>query len=340
MSILYKTLIITILYCLSTAHCFHLNRSNLFSKFNYTVNSEFIDLSNQQIESIDALTFSDLKQLKLLHLETNQLTRIEIGLFKGLAELREIWLESNSLISIDRNAFVGLNNLELVCIFDNPISSFFPSLVQPLCDSNSRCNLKISEKCVPPLSIQPYNIIYLYSYTANKKYFFILKVKTLTGHTNSIRSLVVLKDGRLVSGSNDKTIRIWDASTGTLLRVLTGHTDFVTYLAVLQDGNTIASASWDTTIRIWNADFSTSIRTLTGHTDRVYSLAELKDGSLASGSWDTSIRIWNQNNGSLIRVLQGHTDRVYSLAVLVKLTLFLIALIKTSQIYKNINQAD
>jgi Leucine-rich repeat (LRR) protein len=153
MSKLFKALILAIFYCLAQVSCIHLNKSNLFSIFNYSVNSEFIDLSNQQIESIDVLTFTDLKQLKLLHLENNQLTRIEIGHFKGLSQLREIWLESNSLISIDRNAFVGLNNLELVCMYDNPISNLFPSLLQPLCDSNTRCNLKIKEKCVQPLSI-------------------------------------------------------------------------------------------------------------------------------------------------------------------------------------------
>ena len=104
------------------------------------------------------------------------------------------------------------------------------------------------------------------------------QMQTLTGHTDFITYLAVLRDETLASASWDTTIRIWNVSS--------------------------SSAS------------TSLLRTLTGHTDRVYSLAELKDGSLASGSWDTSIRIWNQQNGSLIKVLEGHTDRVYSLAVL------------------------
>ena len=64
-------------------------------------------------------------------------------------------------------------------------------------------------------------------------------------------SLAVLPDGTLASGSWDNTIKIWNTTTGDIIRTLTGHSDWVRTLAVLPDG-TLASGSTDTTIKIWN----------------------------------------------------------------------------------------
>ena len=151
-----KFLILILLNIVRISKCVHLNQTILFTMFNYTINSELVDLNGRDIESIDLLTFNGMTSLKLLHLEHNRLTQIENGLFNGLTRLREIWLESNKLITIDRNAFVGLNQLELVCLHENPISTFFPTLVQSLCQTNFVCNLKIAEKCVSPLSMNIY----------------------------------------------------------------------------------------------------------------------------------------------------------------------------------------
>ena len=116
-----------------------------------------------------------------------------------------------------------------------------------------------------------------------------LIIKTLTGHTNEVLSLAVLRDGTLASGSSDKTIRIWNVTSGLTIKTLTGHTNSVSSLAVLQDG-TLASGSADNTIRIWNVTNRSTIKTLTGHTNQVYSLAVLRDGTVASGSRDGTIR--------------------------------------------------
>ena len=59
------------------------------------------------------------------------------------------------------------------------------------------------------------------------------------------------------SASNDHTLKIWDAATGTERTTLTGHTDQVTACAVSPDGTWIVSASWDTTLRIWDAAVGT-----------------------------------------------------------------------------------
>ena len=60
---------------------------------------------------------------------------------------------------------------------------------------------------------------------------------------------------RIVSGSDDKTVRLWDADTGQPVgQPLTGHTDMVLSVAFSPDGKRIASGSVDTTVRLWDAD--------------------------------------------------------------------------------------
>jgi len=72
----------------------------------------------------------------------------------------------------------------------------------------------------------------------------------LTGHTSWVNVLTVLPDGSLVSGSEDKTIKIWDVKNGQTIKTLTGHTGFLSALTVLPDGS-LVSGSWDNTIKIW-----------------------------------------------------------------------------------------
>src|SRR5258706_5483371 len=93
-----------------------------------------------------------------------------------------------------------------------------------------------------------------------------------TGHADSIRSMCYSPDGtRVVSGSNDKTIRIWDAKSGTVIgEPLTGHTSGVNSVAYSPDGRHITSGSTDSTIRIWDAETGTAVgNPLEGHADEI-----------------------------------------------------------------------
>ncbi len=57
---------------------------------------------------------------------------------------------------------------------------------------------------------------------------------------------------KIVSGSGDKTIKVWDVSTGACLRTLQGHTDYVFSVCVSPDGSKIVSGSGDKTIKVWD----------------------------------------------------------------------------------------
>jgi WD40 repeat protein len=139
--------------------------------------------------------------------------------------------------------------------------------------------------------------------------------KTLTGHIDAVKSLMMLKDGNIASGSSDRTVKIWNVKEGSVNRTLTGHIGAVSSLVLLRNGN-IASASHDKTVKIWNLTDGSLIRTLTGHFDGINSIVLLQDGNIASASHDKTVKIWNLRDGSEIRTLIGHRGWVFSLVLL------------------------
>jgi WD40 repeat protein len=80
-------------------------------------------------------------------------------------------------------------------------------------------------------------------------------IRTLEGHTSSVYSVAVTPDGtKIVSGSDDYTIKIWDLASagGRLLNTLKGHTSTLTSIAITPDGTKIVSGSDDKTIKVWD----------------------------------------------------------------------------------------
>ena len=77
--------------------------------------------------------------------------------------------------------------------------------------------------------------------------------------------LVELSNGKIASGSEDRTIKIWDPNTGKSLHTLEGHTGVDDSIIELSDGK-IASCSMDNTIKIWDTNTWECLRTLEGHT--------------------------------------------------------------------------
>ena len=142
---------------------------------------------------------------------------------------------------------------------------------------------------------------------------------SVEGHTNAVWSLAFKPNSYLLaSGSNDKTIRLWDVEDRDNLRhvrTLRGHTGSVISVAWSPDGRTLASASHDGTVRLWNPNNGINFAVLRGHTEAVYCVAWSPDGRiLASGSGDDTIRLWNPDTHGTRRVLREHTGNIGELA--------------------------
>ena len=90
---------------------------------------------------------------------------------------------------------------------------------------------------------------------------------------------------QVLSGSEDKTVKLWDAASGELLRTFEGHSDAVTSVAFSPDGRQVLSGSHDNTVKLWDAASGQLVRTFEGHSDTVNSVAFSPDGaSVLSGS--------------------------------------------------------
>ncbi|KAJ3118581.1 hypothetical protein HK098_005900 [Nowakowskiella sp. JEL0407] len=140
---------------------------------------------------------------------------------------------------------------------------------------------------------------------------------TCEGHTAFVYAVVISNDSdRIVSGSGDNTVKIWNANTGKEIRTLTGHTGSVYAVAISNDGDRIVSGSLDNTVKIWNANTGKEVLTLAGHTGSVTAVAISNDGDqIVSGSYDNTVKIWTANTGKEIRTLTGHTREVNAVAI-------------------------
>jgi hypothetical protein len=138
----------------------------------------------------------------------------------------------------------------------------------------------------------------------------------LKGHAGAVRALASLPDGRLASGGDDKTIRLWNVARCDCTQVLQ-HQSVVLALAVL-DGGRLASGCDDNRVHIWS--LAGGVRepeaALAGHTSSVLSLAALPRGLLASGSSDRTVRVWDVGARACVAMLEGHGGGVPALAAL------------------------
>ena len=132
------------------------------------------------------------------------------------------------------------------------------------------------------------------------------------GHDDDVSGAIGLRNGRILSWSKDRTLRLWDPDTGAAVTPpLSNHTDWVGGAIELSDGR-ILSWSWDSSLQFWDPETGAALGPpLEGHTDSVFGTIELHDGRILSWAADHTLRLWDSDSGvSLGPPLQGHTNCV------------------------------
>ncbi|KAI0350109.1 WD40 repeat-like protein [Trametes cingulata] len=137
-------------------------------------------------------------------------------------------------------------------------------------------------------------------------------VRTLKGHTDGVMCLQFSETLAhpsfpvLITGSYDRTARVWNLDTGAEVHSLVGHTRAIRALQF--DAAKLITGSMDHTMRVWNWRTGQCVKILEGHTEGVVCL-NFDSNVLASGSVDTTVKVWNFRTGECF-TLRGHCDWV------------------------------
>ncbi|AEE76160.1 unnamed protein product [Arabidopsis thaliana] len=140
--------------------------------------------------------------------------------------------------------------------------------------------------------------------------------KILLGHTSFVGPLAWIPptdeypEGRLVSGSMDTFVFVWNLMNGENIQTLKGHQMQVTGVAI--DNEDIVSSSVDQTLKRWRN--GQLVESWDAHQSPIQAVIRLPSGELVSGSSDASLKLWKGKTS--LQTLSGHTDTVRGLAVM------------------------
>ena len=150
-------------------------------------------------------------------------------------------------------------------------------------------------------------------------------IRTFAGHLGFISSLAITPDGtKVVSGSNDRTIKIWNLTTGQeLLTFFPCYSTagllswlFFLFVKVTPDGTKVIAGSTEGTIEIWDLNIEQELCTLYAHTETLTTVDITPDGEkIVSGSVDETIKVWDLVTGQQLLTLTGHLSFISSLAI-------------------------
>ena len=141
---------------------------------------------------------------------------------------------------------------------------------------------------------------------------------SLNGHTEGVTSVAISSDGtRIVSGSNDGTVKVWDAATGHEIFSFEGHTADVMSVAISSDDTRIVSGGVDNTVKVWDAGTGQGDT----HSQRTHWLGHQRGDEqrrrahrqLAVG--DDTVKVWDVATGQEKLSLKGHVNQVFSVAI-------------------------
>jgi WD40 repeat protein len=145
----------------------------------------------------------------------------------------------------------------------------------------------------------------------------LVRQSTLRGHTRKVNCCAVNQEGtRIISGSADHMVKVWDMDSQRELATLRGHTAWVNDCAISPDDKTAVTASNDGTLRLWDLSITSDPGVLSKHTLWTTRCAISADGKiLITSSDDNNVRIWDTESGQEISVLRGHKGWVRDCAM-------------------------
>src|SRR4051812_39586050 len=110
----------------------------------------------------------------------------------------------------------------------------------------------------------------------------------------------------LISSSVDSTIRIWERSSGRIVREIR-QSEAISYMDVSADGQYIVTGNYDSKLRLYRLSDGQLLHEMAGHKGTVWTVAFSNDGKkIASSGDDASIGIWDTESGKLLQKLKGH----------------------------------
>ena len=128
----------------------------------------------------------------------------------------------------------------------------------------------------------------------------------MRGHEDIITAIVFSNDDLFaLSGSADKTVRMWHLGSGSCTRVLKGHSEPVTSVAISQYGRLAVSGSRDNSVRLWDLSIGECIRIYEGHLKPVVLVKFSADGREIMSLASDGIRIWDSESSACIRVIES-----------------------------------
>ena len=124
----------------------------------------------------------------------------------------------------------------------------------------------------------------------------------LKGHSGEVTCMAVLKKKRrMITGSDDNSVAVWDLKKGREMFRLLGHSDSVNALAVSADEKLVASASDDGQVRVWNLKKEKEVQSLGHDEEQVKDVSFSPDGQfIATASGDKQLRVWRLESGEVV----------------------------------------